>query len=196
MSQDLVASLTIVWLVDRLMMIDVVVNVNDSSFCNSRFFISHNVFYHYLNHDHYLISFQTLIFTFSPRRRRRRRQQYEIIQKMLYETSLNIANIYLLIISIQNSQMFQFIDNHHSTFTFWSHSQRKSNHSRKNSSEISSIDKYNLSLMMQSCRLRFSSSEESTARFQTQFLSKTLKLKSFEVDDDKVSSISMSFSIL
>jgi ABC-type phosphate/phosphonate transport system substrate-binding protein len=38
---------------------------------------------------------ETLIFTILPRRRHGRRRQYEAIQKMLYETSLAIAKIYL-----------------------------------------------------------------------------------------------------
>jgi hypothetical protein len=66
---------------------------------------SNNVFYRYLIHDHYLISSQILLFTFSFRRRQRRRQQYEIIQKMLYETSFIIVKINFFIISIQNNQI-------------------------------------------------------------------------------------------
>jgi hypothetical protein len=156
------------------------------------------VFYHYFANYHYFAHPQTLFFIFSPRRRQRRRQQYENFQKIFYETSLIIVKIYHLIISIQNKQTFQFIDSQHSIFTFWSHS--KSNHSRRNSSESSSIDKYNLSSMTQSCRLHFSLFEESISRIQTQFLSfaktKTLKRKNFKVDDDKLSSISRSFLIL
>jgi hypothetical protein len=78
----------------------------------------HNVFYRYFINHRYFFSLKILIFIFSSRRRQRRRQQYEIFQKILYETSFNIVNIYLSIISIQNNQTFQFIDNHHSTFTF------------------------------------------------------------------------------
>jgi hypothetical protein len=78
----------------------------------------HNVFGRYLGHGRNLRHPQTLFFTFSPRRRQRRRQQYEIFQEIFYETSLNIANTYLSIISVQNNQTFRLIDIHHSTFTF------------------------------------------------------------------------------
>jgi hypothetical protein len=84
-----------------------------------------NVFYHYFVNYHYFAHFQILFFIFSSRRRQRRRQQYEVFQKIFYETSLIIAKIYHFIISIQNKQTFQFIDNQHSIFTFWSHSLRK-----------------------------------------------------------------------
>jgi hypothetical protein len=57
------------------------------------FVILTNVFDHYLRHDHYLISLKILFFIFSSRRRQRRRQQYEIFQKIFYETSFNIVNI-------------------------------------------------------------------------------------------------------
>jgi hypothetical protein len=77
-----------------------------------------NVFYHYFANYHYFAHPQTLFFTFSPRRRQRRRQQYEVFQKIFYETSLIIAKIYHFIISIQNKQTFQFIDSQHSIFTF------------------------------------------------------------------------------
>jgi hypothetical protein len=77
-----------------------------------------NVFYHYFANYHYFAHPQTLFFTFLSRRRQRRRQQYEIFQKIFYETSLTIAKIYLLIISIQNKQTFQLIDSQHSIFTF------------------------------------------------------------------------------
>ncbi len=54
--------------------------------------------------------------------------------------------------------------------------------------------------MMQNCRLRFSLLEESISRFQTQFSSftksKILRLKDFEVGDDRISSILMSFLTL
>ncbi len=76
------------------------------------------MFYRYFTNDHYFFNSQILFFIFSSRCRQRRRQQYEIFQKIFYETSLNIVNIYFFIISIQNNQTFQFIDNHHSTFTF------------------------------------------------------------------------------
>jgi hypothetical protein len=63
-----------------------------------------NVFYRYFDQYDYFDHSQILIFIFSSRRRHRRRHQYEIIQKMFYETSLNIAKIYLFVISIQNNQ--------------------------------------------------------------------------------------------
>jgi hypothetical protein len=152
--------------------------------------LTSNVFDRYLAHYHYFTPPKILFFTFSPHRRQRRRQQYEVFQKIFYETSFSIAKIYLSIISIQDNQKFQLIDSQHSTFTFWSHSLRKS-------SESSSIDKHNFSLMTQNCRFRFSRVEESISRFSTQFFSfvksKRLKRKNFEVDDDKISSISTSF---
>ncbi len=84
-----------------------------------------NVFDHYLVHYHYLTSFQILFFIFSSRRHQRRRQQYEIFQKILCDTSLNIVKIYFFIISIKNNQKIQFIDNQHSAFTFWFYSLQK-----------------------------------------------------------------------
>ncbi len=84
--------------------------MSDQAFCN--------VIYHYLNNDHYFVQFQTLFFTFSPRRRQRQRQQYEVFQKILCDTSLNNTKMILSITSIRNNRMFQFIDSSHSTFTF------------------------------------------------------------------------------
>ncbi len=135
-------------------------------------------------------SLKVLFFTFSSRRRQRRRQQYEGFQQIFSETSLSIANIYHFIISIQSNQTFQRIDSHHSTFTFWSHS-------RRNSSGSLSIDIYSLLLMVQDCRLYFSPSKETIPRFRAQFppfaKPETLEREDFEVDDDRVSSVSMSF---
>jgi hypothetical protein len=90
-----------------------------------------NVFDHYLTHYHYLISSQILFFIFSSRRHQQRRQQYENFQKILCDTSLNIAKIYLFIIFVQNNQKIQLIDNQHSTFTFWFHSLQKAIISKK-----------------------------------------------------------------
>jgi hypothetical protein len=77
-----------------------------------------NVFGRYLAHGHYFTPPQTLFFTFSPRRRQRRRQQYEVFQKIFYETSLSIAKIYLPITSVQDNQKFQPIGSQHPTSTF------------------------------------------------------------------------------
>jgi hypothetical protein len=77
-----------------------------------------NVFYHYFANYHYFAHPQILFFTFSSRRRQRRRQQYKVFQKIFYETSLSIAKIYRLIISVQNKQTFQLIGSQHSIFTF------------------------------------------------------------------------------
>jgi hypothetical protein len=77
-----------------------------------------DVFDHYLAHYHYLTSSQILFFIFSPRRHQRRRQQYEVFQKIFYETSLNNTKMILSITSVRNNRMFQFIDTRHSTFTF------------------------------------------------------------------------------
>ncbi len=63
-----------------------------------------NVIDGYFDHYGYFDHPKTLNFTISPRRRYRRRRQYEIIQKICNETSLSIAKIYSLIISIQNKQ--------------------------------------------------------------------------------------------
>jgi hypothetical protein len=73
-----------------------------------------NVFYRYFSPS------KILFFTFSPRRRQRRRQQYEIFQKIFYETSLNNTKMSLFITSVRNNRMFQLIDTRHSTFTFCS----------------------------------------------------------------------------
>jgi hypothetical protein len=99
---------------------DLQLEVNDLSFSMNTAWIKsiHNVFDHYLAHHHYLVSFQTLFFIFSPRRHQRRRQQYEIFQKIICDTSFNIAKIYLFTISIQNNQKIQLIDTQHSIFTF------------------------------------------------------------------------------
>ncbi len=83
------------------------------------------MFGHYFTNGHYFSPPKTLFFTFSPRRRQRRRQQYEVFQKILCDTSLSIAKIYLSITSIQNNQKIQPIDSQHSTFTFWFHSLQK-----------------------------------------------------------------------
>jgi hypothetical protein len=77
-----------------------------------------NVFYHYFANYHYFAHPQILFFTFSSRRRQRRRQQYEVFQKIFYETSLSNAKMILSITSVRNNRMFQFIDTSHSTFTF------------------------------------------------------------------------------
>ncbi len=95
-----------------------------TKFCSLKSFWF-NVFYHYFVNYHYFVHSQTLFFIFSPRRRQRQRQQYEVFQKIFFETSLTIAKIYHLIISVQNKQTFQLIGSQHSTFTFWSHSLRK-----------------------------------------------------------------------
>jgi hypothetical protein len=87
-----------------------------------RFIYTSNVFYHYFVNYHYFAHSQTLFFTFSPRRRQRRRQQYEIFQKIFYETSLSNAKMIFFITSIRNNRMFQFIDTSHFTFTFASFS--------------------------------------------------------------------------
>jgi hypothetical protein len=63
-----------------------------------------NVIDGYFDHYGYFDHSETLNFTISPRRRQRRRRQYEVIQKMLNETSLDITKIYSLIISVQNKQ--------------------------------------------------------------------------------------------
>jgi hypothetical protein len=68
------------------------------------------VFYHYFANYHYFAHPQTLLFTFSPRRRQRRRQQYEVFQKIFYETSLSNAKMTLSITSVRNNRMFQPID--------------------------------------------------------------------------------------
>jgi hypothetical protein len=77
-----------------------------------------NVFGRYLGHGRNLGHSQTLFFTFSPRRRQRRRQQYEVFQKIFYETSLSNTKMSLSITSDRNNRTFQFIDTRHSTFTF------------------------------------------------------------------------------
>ncbi len=76
------------------------------------------MFHHYFDIYHYFYIFKTLFFTFSPRRGQRRRQQYDVFQKMFYETSFSIANIYSFITSFRNNRVFQLIDSQHSTFTF------------------------------------------------------------------------------
>ncbi len=78
--------------------------------------------YHYFDQYHYFDHFKILNFIILSRCRHRRRHQYEIIEKIFYETSLSIAKIYLLVISIQNNQsckifrIFSFLTH------FYSHS--------------------------------------------------------------------------
>jgi hypothetical protein len=77
-----------------------------------------NVFDHYFTNGHYFSPPKTLFFTFSPRRRQRRRQQYEVFQKIFYETSLSNTKMTLPTTSVRNNRMFQPIGTRHSTFTF------------------------------------------------------------------------------
>ncbi len=81
-----------------------------------------NVFYRYFDQYHYFDHSQILIFIFSSRRRHRRRHQYEIIQKILYETSLNIAKIYSLIISVSNKRSFRIFCILSFSIHFYTHS--------------------------------------------------------------------------